>query len=193
MLVVVRHGETAANAGSRFQGRIDTELSARGRAQVELLGSALSQPPDRVVSSPLQRALDTAKAFGCPVEVDERWLEMDYGRWEGVELAAVRDEAEWIERGRRADWSPPGGESLRSVGERVRAACEDLVEQACRSTVVVVTHVSPVKAAVAWALGVGDTVAWRLFVDVASVTTIEIRESAPVLVSFNDTSHLRGR
>jgi broad specificity phosphatase PhoE len=89
-------------------------------------------------------------------------------------------------------WVPPGGESLVSLGERVRAACEDLVVEAAERDVVVVSHVSPIKAAVAWALGVGDEVAWRLWVAPASVTRIGIgRGGVPSLRGFNDLGHLR--
>src|SRR5947209_6747228 len=109
-------------------------------------------PPDRVVCSPLARARRTADAFGGRVEVDERWIERDYGALEGVHPEALPAEV-------RARWDadlsyrPDDGESLGEVRERVRAACNDLTDDARRSNVVVVTHVSPVKAAVAWALG----------------------------------------
>ena len=80
----------------------------------------------------------------------------------------------------RADstWSPPGGESLAALGVRVRAACAGLVDEAAGRDVVVVTHVSPIKAAVAWALGVGDEVAWRMWVAPASITRIGVGPDA---------------
>ena len=85
---------------------------------------------------------------------------------------------------------PPGGESLVDLGVRVREACADLSERASDDEVVVVTHVSPIKAAVAWALDVGDDVAWRMFVAQASITRVGITERGPVLRSFNETHHL---
>ena len=72
----------------------------------------------------------------------------------------------------------------------MRAACEDLAEEAATTDIVVVTHVSPVKAAVAWALGVGDEIAWRLFVAPASITRISTAGPRRSLHSFNQTAHL---
>jgi broad specificity phosphatase PhoE len=90
------------------------------------------------------------------------------------------------------DFAPPGGESLRSLGNRVREACADLATAAVDETVVVVTHVSPLKAAVAWALGVGDDVSWRCFVAPASITRVRLTLAGPTLVSFNEAGHLAG-
>ena len=95
--------------------------------------------------------------------------------------------AEW----RRDDgYAPAGGESLAALHERVAAACEELVADAATRDVVVVTHVSPVKAAVAWALGVAPAVAWRMYVAPASITRIATGRQAPSVQSFNVTTHL---
>ena len=78
----------------------------------------------------------------------------------------------------------------RTSGVRVREGAGDLVEEAADRDVVVVSHVSPIKAAVAWALGVGDEVAWRMWVAPASITRIGCRGATPSLRSFNETAHL---
>jgi broad specificity phosphatase PhoE len=87
----------------------------------------------------------------------------------------------------RADssFAPPRGESLADLGTRVRTACEALVPLAASTVVVVVTHVSPMKAAIAWALDVPDTVAWRMYVEDAGVSRIDIEPHGPVLRWFN--------
>ena len=94
----------------------------------------------------------------------------------------------------RADpsWSPPGGESLVDLGARVRQACDAVAEAAADADVVVVTHVSPVKAALAWALGVGDQISFRSFVAPASITTISTAGGRPSLHGFNLLAHLGG-
>ena len=190
MLYLVRHGRTAQNAERRLLGRLDVPLDDLGRAQAEALGTvAFLRDAAKVVSSPLVRARETAGALGPPVEIDERWTEIDYGIYDGEKLEAVPD----LWSGWDADlgYSPEGGESLLSLGKRVRLACDDLWPEAADHDVVVVTHVSPLKAAVAWALDVADDVCWRMFVDVASVTVIGPgRRGAPSLRSFNET-HLR--
>lgn len=187
-LVLVRHGQTTANAEGRLLGRADVALTDTGRAQATAVAAALAGlPVVKVVSSPLARAADTAAAFGVPVETDERWIEMDYGTFDRQLLTDVpaRVWDQW-----RADLSycPPGGETLRDLFDRVTSACASIAEEDIDGTVVVVTHVSPIKAAIAWALGVGPEVAWRMFVDVASVSRIVLAAGRPpVLQTFNET------
>ena len=188
MLIVVRHGRTEANASGLLLGRIDPGLDELGRTQAAALGAVVSGA-SRVVCSPLRRTRETAEAIGLPVEVDERWIELDYGVLDGKPMADVPADlwARWIAD---PDFAPEGGESIAALGQRVHAACEDLAEEAAKTDIVVVTHVSPVKAAVAWTLGVGDEVAWRMFVAPASITKISTSSPRRSLHSFNQTAHL---
>jgi broad specificity phosphatase PhoE len=190
MLIVVRHGRTAANAAGELLGRRDVALDPTGRAQAESLAAAIG-PVSRVVSSPLARALETAAAFARPVEVDERWIELDYGHWDGTNAADLGAE-QWAAWRADLDFTPPAGESLRSLGARVRQACDDLVAAAAHEDIVVVTHVSPIKAAFGWALGVGDDVSWRCFVAPASIMRVAVGPAGSSLRSFNETAHLPG-
>ncbi len=192
MLVLVRHGQSELNAAGRLAGRLDTPLTALGHTQATRLGAALRAlgDPDRVVSSPLARARDTAARIGVPVTVDDRWVELDYGPYDGVALGDVPAEL-WQAWRRDVAWVPPGAESLVALGARVREACDELAA-AGENMTVVVTHVSPIKAAVAWALGVGDEVTWRMFVSPGSLTVIGTEQRGPVLRSFNITGHLDG-
>lgn len=184
MLILVRHGQTAANAEGLLLGRADPPLTDLGRRQAAALGQALAAPA-RVVSSPLTRARDTASAFGLPVEVDDRWVELDYGT---LDLTAPGEmEAGLWERWRDdPDFVPAGGESIAVLGARVREACAELAEEAAAADVIVVSHVSPIKAAVCWALGVGDEACWRMFVQDASVARVAVRDQRPMLVTFNE-------
>ncbi|MDT7743958.1 MAG: alpha-ribazole phosphatase [Actinomycetota bacterium] len=192
VLVLVRHGQTVANRRGLLLGRADPPLCDGGREQAEALARALP-PPARLISSPLLRARETADALGAAsgtlVEVDPRWVEMDYGDLDGRPASAL-DADGW--RAWRDDPAhvPAGGESLAAVGARVRAACRELTGAAADGDVVVVSHVSPIKAAIAWALGVGDEVAWRMWVADAAVCRIDTAGPAPRLVAFNDvTAH----
>jgi broad specificity phosphatase PhoE len=191
MLIILRHGRTEANASGLLQGRrIDPGLDALGQRQAAALAVALPGVV-RVVASPLRRAQETAAVFGLPVEIDERWIELDYGTLDGTSLAEVPP-AVWATWQADINFRPGGGESLAQLGVRVRAAAEDLAASAAGSDVVVVTHVSPIKAAMAWALGVGDDVAWRSFVAPASITRVATSPRVS-LQGFNDTAHLEGR
>ncbi len=192
MLVLVRHGESAGNAAGQLLGRRESPLTAKGRSDAVALRAALG-PVSRLISSPLGRARDTADALrlDVPVEVDPRWIEVDYGELEAQPLDAVPAElwARW-----RADlgFRPPGGESLAEVAVRVRSACDELFERPGAGArgdadVVVVSHVSPIKAAVAWALGTGDEVVWHLYLATASITRIGWRNDSPVLHRYNET------
>lgn len=197
MLILVRHGRTAANAAGLLLGRSDPDLDHEGRRQAGALAAAVAEGPPpatvtRVIASPLGRAVATARGFGLPVEVDERWIEVDYGAWEGRPVRALTAE-EWAAWRADPGFAPPGGESLAALDARVRAACEDLAAAAATGTagngagdVVVVSHVSPIKAAVAWALGAGTGLAWRCHLDPASITRVELRPGGPVLRSFNE-------
>lgn len=188
MITVVRHGRTATNAAGCFLGHADPPLDAVGESQAQALGAALGAF-DLVVSSPLQRCRATAECLGGPVEVDDRWIELDYGEWDGRALSSVTAE-EWRRWREDPHFAPPGGETLVALGARVRAALDELAERARDAEVAVVTHVSPIKAAVAWALGVDDSVVWRMFVAPASVTRIAVGGGVPSLTSFNETGHL---
>jgi broad specificity phosphatase PhoE len=185
VLILVRHGQTAENARGLLLGRQDPLLSEVGQRQAAALAGVIP-PGARVISSPLRRARETADAFGHPTVVDERWIELDYGALDGCRPDELTDDV-WRRWRADAAFVPPGGgESLSSLGMRVRAACEELAGEAAEGDVVVVTHVSPIKAAIAWALGVGDEIAWRLFVLDGSIVRIRIDRYGPVLLSFSE-------
>ncbi len=199
MLILVRHGESTANAEGRLLGRLDAPLTPRGLAQARALAPLVSGA-SRLLSSPLGRAVDTATALGTglPVEIDERWVEMDYGEFDGMVLGDVPGEV-WQRWRSDLSYRPPGGESLAEAGARVRAACEELFGRegwGARSTeghVVVVSHVSPIKAATCWALGLGDEGAWRLYLGTGSVTRLAWGSGGPVLNQFNEAPPLSRR
>jgi broad specificity phosphatase PhoE len=97
--------------------------------------------------------------------------------------------AEWAHWREDVSFAPPGGESLVSVAARVGQFCSDRLQP--DRTIVAVSHVSPIKAAVAWSLGIGEEATWRMFLDVASVTRIGRRaDGSPFLVGYNDVAHL---
>lgn len=185
-LLLVRHGETEANRAGRYLGRNDQPMTVHGRAQASQLGELLPRP-DVVIASPLRRAVDTATQLRAPVEIDERWLELDYGPYDLQPIGGLPADvlARW---GTDPDYAPPGVETFASMSARVRDACEDLVTRAESSVVVVVSHVGPIKAAIGWALG---TVAppSRLFVEDASVCRIDVADGCPSLRWFNRFGH----
>lgn len=193
MIVFARHGETAPNRDGLILGRADPGLTDEGRRQAARLADLLArEEPVAVLTSPLLRARETAEviagACGREAETDERLVEIDWGAWEGRPAAGIAS-AE-MERLRADAGTAPEGESLTALGARVEAFCGEALAR--DGLVVAVTHVSPIKAAVAWILGAPDAAAFRMYVALASVTRVERRSRGPLLVSFNETAHLLG-
>lgn len=197
-LVIVRHGRTAANARGLLLGREDPPLDEVGMAQAAAVSEAVSSgrfgPVTAVVSSPLTRTTQTAEqiagALGMSVESDERLIEIDYGDFEGTPVSGVPPST-WKRWRSDVHFRPPGGETLVELGRRVRECCDDWANrEPAGGAVVLVSHVSPIKAAVAWVLGAEDGLAWRMHLDTASITRIALRGDQPVLTLFNDTAHL---
>jgi probable phosphoglycerate mutase len=194
VLILVRHGESVANAQGLLLGRTDAELTENGRAQAATVPTLLERPVAELRSSPLHRAVDTAELLGLdlPVEVDERWIEVDYGEFECQPLGSIPAEV-WQTWQRDRGFRPAGGESLAAVDERIAAACDELFAadgsgaRRAEGDVVVVSHVTPIKAAVAWALGTPDLY-WRLYLRTASVTRIAWNRDAPILHGFNEVA-----
>ena len=190
---MVRHGRTAHNASRRLLGRLDVELDPLGERQaVAVAGSPALAGVERVVTSPLLRTRRTAETIaevtGASVEVDQRWVEVDYGVYDGLPLAEV-PEAVWASWDADPSWAPESGESLAAVTTRVRAACEELWVEAASRDVAVVSHVSPIKAALAWAMGFPEQVAPKLFIEVASLHRIGPGRHGPTLWSLNEVHH----
>ena len=199
MIAFVRHGQTAVNRAGQLQGRFDAPLTPEGDAQVARVAAAVAQgtPPKRIVTSPLVRARSTAEAIAGPcglaIEVDDRLVEIDYGEWDQRGLADLPADA-WTAWRASPSFTPPGGESLEMVTARIVEFCVERVDEWRDELVIAVSHVSPIKAAVCWALGTDETATWRMFLELASITRVGWRGEAggsPYLASFNETSHLR--
>ncbi|MBU3704735.1 MAG: histidine phosphatase family protein [Ilumatobacteraceae bacterium] len=165
-----------------------------GQGQAAMLGPALARVAavDRIVASPLLRAQQTAAAIAghvsVAVETDRRWIELDYGDYDGQPMSSIPPEI-WARWRSDPDFRPPRGETMAELETRVRGALIDLATNDTGMHVVVVSHVSPIKAAVAWALGVDIGVSWRTALDRASMSTIRLHDERPALVTFNVTVH----
>ncbi len=190
MLFLVRHGRTSLNRSHKLQGRIDLPLDEVGVRQGIAIARALPNI-DHVISSPLKRAFETAKAIGKPVTVDDRWIELDYGDFDGMSPEDLPDST-WAQWRADSSFRPPNGESLDELDLRVRLALEDIYERAKTENIVIVSHVSPIKAAIAWSMGATVASSWHCLLDPASISIINIRDHGPAMYSFNNTSHLIG-
>jgi broad specificity phosphatase PhoE/ribonuclease HI len=198
-MVLVRHGRTALS-GLRYSGRVDPELDEGGRAQARALAARmapLAADHPVVVSSPLARTMATATAIAdalaTSVRTDDGLLETDFGEWEGRTFAEVKQHWKAERKAWRTDSSvpPPGGESLDQVDRRVRAARDRLLAAYPGRTVVVVSHVTPIKLLLCAALAAPTSSVFRLHLDTASVSTVDwYPDRVPLVRLFNDTEHL---
>lgn len=188
MLIVVRHGRTPANAAGQLLGRRDPELDDVGRAQAAAIAGAVPGGA-RVISSPLARCRQTADAIDPGHETDDRLLEIAYGELEGVPVRDVPADT-WARWRADSSWAPPGGESHDDLAGRVWSLLDALAAEAADHDIVLVSHVSPIKATAAWALGVSIDISWRCFVQQASILRIATNGPQPSLRSFNEVAHL---
>jgi ribonuclease H / adenosylcobalamin/alpha-ribazole phosphatase len=197
--LLLRHGETPLSAERRFAGRGDIPLTDTGRRQAAAAAARLAARGgiDVIVSSPLRRTRRTAEAVaeatGAPVVVDDDLAETDFGKWEGLSFAeaGAQDPDEMRAWMGAADAAPPGGESFATVGRRVIGALDRLLAAYPEQTVVVVSHVTPIKTLLCRALLAPPAALFRIHLDVASLCEVDWFADGPALVrSVNDTAHL---
>ena len=197
--ILLRHGQTGFSAERRFAGRGDIALTDTGRRQAAAAADRLTiRGVDAIVTSPLQRARRTAEAAaaatGAPLAVDDGLVETDFGKWEGLTFgeAAQRWPAEMSDWMASADVAPPGGESLADAARRVLASLDRLLAEHPRKTLLLVSHVTPIKTLACRALLAPPAAMFRMHLDVASLTEIDWFADGPALLrSLNDTAHLR--
>jgi probable phosphoglycerate mutase len=196
--LLLRHGETSLSAEKRFAGVGEIPLTETGVLQAKAAAKALAgRSIDAIVSSPLGRARQTAQevadVLDLPVRTEDGFRETDFGDWEGYTFAEVRERwpAEldtWL-----ADPSvaPPHGESFTDVARRVNTARDKLLVRFRQQTVLIVSHVTPIKLLVRSALEAPPSSLYRMFLDVSSLSEIDWYADGPaVLKRFNDTHHL---
>jgi ribonuclease H / adenosylcobalamin/alpha-ribazole phosphatase len=196
--LLLRHGQTPMSVQKRYAGLCDVPLTEIGVQQAAAAGKRLASAGlTAIVTSPLARAVRTAEevaaATGAPVEADEGFRETDFGAWDGLTFAEVSERwpaemAAWL-----ADpaVAPPGGESFADVSSRVEGALRRVLAGHQGRTVLIVSHVTPIKTLVAAALLAPPPALYRMHLDVAALCQVDWYADGPaVLRSFNDTAHL---
>jgi ribonuclease H / adenosylcobalamin/alpha-ribazole phosphatase len=198
-LLMLRHGQTEHSAQRRYSGHGDLPLTELGERQAAAAAARLSTMDGvaAVVSSPMLRARQTAQpvadALGVPLNVHDGLIETDFGAWEGLTFAEARERdpdlhTRWITD---TSVAAPEGESMDAVHRRVRRVRDQLIAEHGGATLIVVTHVTPIKALLRMALDAGPSLLHRLHLDLASLSVAEFYPDGPASVRLvNDTSHL---
>jgi len=196
--LLLRHGQTPMSVQKRYAGLSDVPLTEVGVQQAAAAGKRLASAGlTAIVTSPLARAVRTAEAVaaatGAPVEADEGFRETDFGAWDGLTFAEVGERwpAELTAWLADPDVAPPGGESFADVSTRVEGALRRVLADHQGRTVLIVSHVTPIKTLVAAALLAPPPALYRMHLDVAALCQVDWYADGPaVLRSFNDTGHL---
>ena len=201
-LLLVRHGRTAYNAGQRFMGQLDIPMDDKGRAQVRALASRLAaESPAAIYTSELARARETALAIQSaiasapPLRVEPRLTEGHFGDWQGQRYPEIQ-----VQDGERlARWeadrlgvTPPNGEALPDIAERVRAAYHDICSAHPDQTVIIAAHGGSLQVMILVALELPLEAYWKMDVSNASLSELRVYDQGAVLNLLNDTSHLAG-
>jgi probable phosphoglycerate mutase len=201
--VLLRHGETPLTPQKRFSGSggSDPALSAVGREQAEKVAESLARRGtiEAIVASPLARTRETAgivaARLGLEVTVEEGLRETDFGAWEGLTFGEVRDRHPadldaWLAS---PDAEPTGGgESFAATGARIAATRDKLVAAYAGRTVLLVSHVTPIKTFLRLALGAPPESLFRMELSAASLSAVAYYADGGASVRlFNETSHLR--
>ncbi len=196
--LLLRHGQTLMSVERRYSGRSDAPLTAAGVQQAAAAGKYLAGADIGVIiTSPLLRTVQTAQevatVIGAPVSTDEGFRETDFGAWEGLTFAEVREQ--WPDE--MANWmadpqvAPPGGESFTDVSARVTDALHRVLAEREGQRVLIVSHVTPIKTLVAAALLAPPSALYRMHLDLAALSEIDwYAGGSAVLRSFNATSYL---
>ncbi|HZQ34202.1 MAG TPA: bifunctional RNase H/acid phosphatase [Mycobacterium sp.] len=198
-LLLLRHGQTELSVQRRYSGRGNPALTDLGRRQAEAAAEYIGRRGGiaAVVTSPLQRAYDTAaaaaKALGLDVVVDDDLIETDFGSWEGLTFSEAADRdpdihGKWL---RDTTIAPPDGESFADVQVRVHRACDRIITEFGGATVLVVSHVTPIKTVLQMALDAGPSILYRLHLDLASLSIAEFYPDGKASVRLvNQTAYL---
>ena len=199
-LLLLRHGQTALSVDKRYSGVGDPPLTEAGLAQAAGAAARLGgmRQISTVLTSPLRRARQTADAVAratrVPLDVRAGLIETAFGQWEGLTFAEARERdpethAKWLGA---EDVPPPGGESFAVVRERVAAELRGIVAEYEGETIVLVSHVTPIKMILRQALGGSAEILYRLHLDLACLSEVHVFPDGGMCVRLvNDISHTR--
>jgi alpha-ribazole phosphatase len=194
-LLLVRHGETEWNKEGRYHGVTDVELSETGLGQAKRLGQRLAaEKPDALYSSPLKRAMQTAQQIAevnnLSIVPRDELRELNLGDFEGKRFRGVGDEGRPLEAAWEAgniEFSPLGGETLHQLHDRVVGFVSTLRERHSEGVVLIVSHGGTLRMMICHLIGIELRYWWRIRLESAALSIVEVRPEGAVLLLLNDT------
>ncbi len=198
-MILIRHGETDWNKEQIFRGRIDVALNEVGLAQAGAVKESLKDVKiDRIYSSPLSRAFETASVLeenrGLEVEIEKGFIDIDFGKWQGLSHEKVKEEYNnlyeiWLTEPHNVVF--PGGESLEDVRKRSMKALEKVIENHPEETLAIVSHRVINKVLLCAILGIELSHFWYIKQDTCAINKFEYKDGNYYLTLLNDTCHLK--
>lgn len=198
--ILLRHGQTPLSVERRYSGRGNPDLTDEGRRQARAAAARVVREEGiaAIVTSPLRRARSTAEEVAALTGIDvvehPGLIENDFGDWEGLTFTEASQRDPDLHRAWLSDITvpAPGGESFAQVAERISRTKAELLQRYPGQTVVLVSHVTPIKTLLQDALGVGPELLFRLHLDLASVSIAEYFDDGGSVVRLvNDAAHWR--
>jgi len=198
-VILIRHGETDWNTKQIFRGRKDISLNEVGLAQAKAVGASLKDVQiDVVYSSPLGRALETAKILAdsrsLEIELEEGFIDIDFGKWQGVSHEKVKEKYEdlyemWLKNPQMVTF--PEGENLKDVRTRSMEALEKVIRKHPGKTLAIVSHRVLNKVLLCSILGLELSHFWYIKQDTCAINRFEYKDERFYLTLLNDTCHLK--
>lgn len=198
-LILVRHGYTYWNEEKKYQGFADISLNPQGIEEAEKLSKRLSvEKIDRVYSSPLKRALQTAEIvnanFNKKIHICECLKEINFGDWEGFtfdEIVRTYPDLsqQWLDK--PADMRPPNGENFRDLQERAIKVLHEIYDLNKGNNVLIVTHGGLISVLVCHILKIGLDDLWKFISSNTGITILEEYNNELILTTFNEHGHLK--
>ena len=198
-IILIRHGETDWNKEQIFRGRIDVALNEVGLAQARAVQKFLKDVQiSAIYSSPLSRALETARVVGegrnCEVKIEEGFIDINFGRWQGLSHQKVKEDYKdlyemWLTKPQVVTF--PEGESLEEVQRRSMKALEKVIKKHSGETLAIVSHRVLNKVLLCTILGLELSQFWYIKQDTCAINRFEYKDNKYYLILLNDTCHLK--
>ncbi len=197
--IFIRHGLTLDNESMKLSGFIDSELSDMGKKQAKQTSIRLKDEEiDLIYSSPLKRAMDTAKEISkinnVNINIFDEFKEMNFGDFEGLTFKEIEsDHKEEYERLKNEsfEYSFPNGENMIGFHDRISNKIDHIIKEQDGKTVLIVSHGGVIRACISHLISKDHTYHWNFKIDNCSITIVEVVDNFAVIHSLNNTEHLR--